>query len=113
MNQEPLGVAPDIVLPQNLERWSETNSIHNLTDYSAIGQAKHETSPFPYDPEINHKIILWWVKDSVYLIEGVLTIALTNGGGFLTNIYLPVCCFIIQVHYNCCIVNINYLLMHL
>ncbi|XP_049821406.1 protein GDAP2 homolog isoform X2 [Aethina tumida] len=72
MNQEPLGVAPDIVLPQNLERWSETNSIHNLTDYSAIGQAKHETSPFPYDPEINHKIILWTGDISSLQVDAVV-----------------------------------------
>lgn len=59
MNQEPLGVAPDIVLPQDLVRWSDVDPAHYLTDYSAIGETKHNTSPFPYDPEINHKIILW------------------------------------------------------
>ncbi|KAJ8942517.1 hypothetical protein NQ318_007246, partial [Aromia moschata] len=59
MNQEPLGVAPDIVLPQDLVRWSDLNSAHHLTDYSATGETKHNTSPFPYDAEINHKIILW------------------------------------------------------
>ncbi|KAJ8968103.1 hypothetical protein NQ314_002457, partial [Rhamnusium bicolor] len=44
MNQEPLGVAPDIVLPRDLVRWSDINSAHYLTDYSAIGEAKHNTS---------------------------------------------------------------------
>ncbi|KAJ8982771.1 hypothetical protein NQ317_018183 [Molorchus minor] len=59
MNQEPLGVAPDIVLPQDLVRWSELSPSNHLTDYSAIGETQHNTSPFPYDPETNHKIILW------------------------------------------------------
>lgn len=59
MNQEPLGVAPDIVLPQDLVRWSDVDPAHYLTDYSAIGETKHNASPFPYDADINHKIILW------------------------------------------------------
>lgn len=60
MNQEPLGVAPDLVAPCDLKRWSEVAPTHYLTDYSNSGEpAKHNSSPFPYDDEINHKIILW------------------------------------------------------
>lgn len=60
MNQEPLGVASDIVRPVDLPRWSEIAPAHYLTDYSAIGEGpKHSTSPFPFDSELNHKIILW------------------------------------------------------
>lgn len=60
MNQEPLGVAPDIVTPSNLRRWSDTTPCQYLTDYSVIGETpKHNVSPFTYDPEINNKIILW------------------------------------------------------
>lgn len=61
MNQEPLGLAPDVILPNNLERWSDLNPSHYMTDYSAIGETRHAVSPFPYDPDINHKIILWYV----------------------------------------------------
>lgn len=60
MNQEPLGVAPGIAAPCDLKRWSEISSTHYLTDYSNSGEAaKYPISPFPYDDEINHKIILW------------------------------------------------------
>ncbi|CAH0558831.1 unnamed protein product [Brassicogethes aeneus] len=72
MNQEPLGVAPDIVLPQNLERWSEKSSMHNLTDYSAIGASKHDTSPFPFDPEINQKIVLWTGDISSLQVDAIV-----------------------------------------
>ncbi|GJQ81537.1 hypothetical protein Trydic_g4898 [Trypoxylus dichotomus] len=60
MNQEPLGVAPDIVSPMSLCRWSETTPSHRPTDYSAIGEIPaHSSPPFRYDPELNHKVILW------------------------------------------------------
>lgn len=59
MNQEPLGVVPEVAIPSNLKRWSESIPPH-LTDYSVFGEApRHETSPFPFDPELNNKIILW------------------------------------------------------
>lgn len=58
-NQEPLGVAPDILLPNTLQRWSDLNSAHYLTDYSAIGETRHNVSPFPYNPDLNYKMILW------------------------------------------------------
>lgn len=69
MNQEPLGVAPDIVLPQDLVRWSDMDPAHYLTDYSAIGETKHNASPFPYDADVNHKIILWWVNNFFKLLK--------------------------------------------
>lgn len=60
MNQEPLGVAPNIVMATELKRWSETAPTHYLTDYSSIGETpKHNTSPFTYNAELNQKIILW------------------------------------------------------
>ncbi|KAK9884888.1 hypothetical protein WA026_009124 [Henosepilachna vigintioctopunctata] len=60
MNQEPLGVASDIVLPNQLLRWCDSVAINFHTDYSATGEAPaHDKPPFPFDPEINHKIILW------------------------------------------------------
>lgn len=60
MNQEPLGVAQDIVLPANLRRWGDTTPSHYLTDYSAIGESpRHSESPFPYNPEVNSKVVLW------------------------------------------------------
>lgn len=59
MNQEPLGVAPGIVQPQDLIRWADISPPHYLTDYSSLGESNHATSPFPFDPELNHKIILW------------------------------------------------------
>lgn len=60
MNQQPLGVAPDVVYPGDLKRWSEVTPSHHLTDYSTAGEVpKHHVSPFPCDPEINHKVILW------------------------------------------------------
>lgn len=60
MNQEPLGVPSDIVVSADLQRWSEATPAHYLTDYSAIGEPpKHSKSPFPYDPELNHKIVVW------------------------------------------------------
>lgn len=59
MNQEPLGVVSELVLPTDLPRWSEIAPAHYLTDYSASGAPKHDTSPFSYDAELNHKIILW------------------------------------------------------
>nr|XP_022909356.1 protein GDAP2 homolog isoform X2 [Onthophagus taurus] len=60
MNQEPLGVAPDVICPAGLPRWSEVPAPPFLTDYSALGDIPaHSTAPFQYDPEINHKIILW------------------------------------------------------
>lgn len=62
MNQEPLGVAHDIVSVGNLRRWSDVSPSHHFTDYSNIGEApKHTQPPFAYDAEINHKIVLWWV----------------------------------------------------
>lgn len=61
MNQEPLGVAPDVILPINLRRWSDTKPSHYLTDYSVIGETpRHIDSPFPYDPEVNSKVIVWY-----------------------------------------------------
>lgn len=60
MNQEPLGVAPDIIHPCELKRWSEIPPTHYLTDYSNSGEPpKHSSPAFQYDEEINHKIILW------------------------------------------------------
>lgn len=59
MNQEPLGVASDLVHPSNLTRWSEVAPSHYLIDHSAGGISKHNHSPFSYDAELNHKIILW------------------------------------------------------
>lgn len=60
MNQEPLGVAPTIVVPASLQKWSDTSPTPYLTDYSVVGEApRHAVSPFPCNPEINRKIILW------------------------------------------------------
>lgn len=59
MNQEPLGVAPDIVQTQSLVRWVDVSPPPYLTDYSSFGGSNHSTSPFPFDSELNHKIILW------------------------------------------------------
>lgn len=62
MNQEPLGVAPNFVMVNDLKRWSDTAPTHYLTDYSSIGEtAKYTTSPFVFNPEINQKIVLWFV----------------------------------------------------
>lgn len=59
-NQEPLGVVSAFVDPNNLKRWDETTPSHYLADYSSIGEeSKFQESPFSYDPQINHKIILW------------------------------------------------------
>ena len=60
MHQEPLGVVTDIISPNNLRRWSETNPIPYLTDYSAIGEVPaYSTPPFQFDHELNHKLVLW------------------------------------------------------
>lgn len=60
MNQEPLGVAPNIIPINDLKRWNDTAPTHYLTDYSSIGEPpKHNQSPFNYNPDINKKIILW------------------------------------------------------
>lgn len=57
---EPLGLPSEIVVPNALKRWSDTHPLHHLVDYGAGGEPpKHPTSPFPFDPELNHKIILW------------------------------------------------------
>jgi hypothetical protein len=72
MNQEPLGVASDVVHPNDLPRWSEIAPAHYLTDYSASGAPKHNNSPFPYDPEINHKIILWSGDISALQVDAIV-----------------------------------------
>ncbi|XP_050500642.1 protein GDAP2 homolog [Diabrotica virgifera virgifera] len=59
MNQEPLGVAPDYVLPQSLTRWSETLPSQHLTDYSTVCETRHSPYPFPCDSNINNRMILW------------------------------------------------------
>ncbi|CAH1109856.1 unnamed protein product [Psylliodes chrysocephalus] len=59
MNQEPLGVAPDIVLPQSLTRWGDTIPSQYITDYSTVCETKHSPYPFSCDLDINHRIILW------------------------------------------------------
>lgn len=60
MNPEPLGVAAEVIVPSNIRRWSDTPPSQYLTDYSVIGETpRHIDSPFPYDPEINSKLILW------------------------------------------------------
>lgn len=62
MNQEPLGVASDVVLPQQLTRWSNTLATNFPTDYSSSGeQPAHQKPPFVLDHQINQKIILWSV----------------------------------------------------
>lgn len=59
MNQEPLGVVPEVALPSSLKRWSDSIPSH-LTDYSDFGETpRHASSPFPFKSEINHKIMLW------------------------------------------------------
>ncbi|KAH0813264.1 hypothetical protein GEV33_009527 [Tenebrio molitor] len=70
--QEPLGVASDVVHPNDLPRWSEIAPAHYLTDYSASGAPKHNNSPFPYDPEINHKIILWSGDISALQVDAIV-----------------------------------------
>lgn len=73
MNQEPLGVATDIILPHDLQRWSEIAPAHYMTDYSVTGECpNHNTSPFPYDPEINHKIILWSGDISALQVDAIV-----------------------------------------
>ncbi|XP_008201396.1 protein GDAP2 homolog [Tribolium castaneum] len=72
MNQEPLGVASDVVHPTDLPRWSEIAPAHYLTDYSASGAPKHNNSPFPYDSELNHKIILWSGDISALQVDAIV-----------------------------------------
>ncbi|KAK5649516.1 hypothetical protein RI129_000545 [Pyrocoelia pectoralis] len=73
MNQEPLGVAPDIVIPSDLKRWSEIPPTYYLTDYSNSGEIpKHASSPFPYDDEINQKIILWMGDISSLQVDAIV-----------------------------------------
>ncbi|KAL3279993.1 hypothetical protein HHI36_017499 [Cryptolaemus montrouzieri] len=73
MNQEPLGVASDLVLPNHLPRWSDTAAFHLHTDYSSTGETPaHSRPPFPYDPEINHKIILWNGDISALQVDAIV-----------------------------------------
>lgn len=73
MNQEPLGVAPNIVVPIDLTRWSDTTPAQYLTDYSSIGEVpKYSVSPFPFDPELNHKIILWSGDISLLQVDAIV-----------------------------------------
>lgn len=73
MNQEPLGVAHDIVSVGNLRRWSDVSPSHHFTDYSNIGEApKHTQPPFAYDAEINHKIVLWTGDISSLQVDAIV-----------------------------------------
>ncbi|XP_045460962.1 protein GDAP2 homolog isoform X2 [Harmonia axyridis] len=73
MNQEPLGVASDVVLPQQLTRWSNTQPPHFLTDYSSSGeQPAHNKPPFLLDHQINQKIILWNGDISALQVDAIV-----------------------------------------
>lgn len=64
---EPLGIPTNMVVPSSLKRWSDTVPLHHLVDYEATGESpKHAISPFPFDPELNHKIIIWYVLRQTY-----------------------------------------------
>ncbi|XP_057666225.1 protein GDAP2 homolog [Diorhabda carinulata] len=72
MNQEPLGVAPDIVLPQSLTRWDATLPSQYLTDYSTVCETKHAPYTFPCDHGINHRIILWTGDISSLQVDAIV-----------------------------------------
>ncbi|XP_056644503.1 protein GDAP2 homolog [Diorhabda sublineata] len=72
MNQEPLGVAPDIVLPQSLTRWDATLPSQYLTDYSTVCETKHAPYTFPCDHGINNRIILWTGDISSLQVDAIV-----------------------------------------
>ncbi|KAG8192420.1 hypothetical protein JTE90_017954 [Oedothorax gibbosus] len=57
---DPLGVASEIVDVSTIKPWSEIRP-RDLPDSSNFGNQEkiHQTSPFPFDQEINKKIALW------------------------------------------------------
>lgn len=58
----PLGLPPRVVEVKSLTRWSQTPPAHGglLADYSLSGELPaHKHCPFPYNPTLNHKIVLW------------------------------------------------------
>lgn len=59
---DPLGLVPRVVEIKSLTRWSQTPPAHGglLADYSLSGELPaHKHCPFPYNPTLNHKIVLW------------------------------------------------------
>lgn len=61
MEPEPLGQVPEpIVSPQVLNRWGDApQSQHASVSVPLEGVESPNSSPFPLDDSINHKIILW------------------------------------------------------
>lgn len=60
MEREPLGVATDVTSVASLKRWSQISPTQHVIDYTATGDPpKHDVSPFPYNLELNRKLILW------------------------------------------------------
>ncbi|XP_026280834.1 protein GDAP2 homolog isoform X2 [Frankliniella occidentalis] len=54
------GLGPRVVEVKSLTRWSQTPPAHGglLADYSGELPA-HKHCPFPYNPTLNHKVVLW------------------------------------------------------
>lgn len=72
---EPLGVVSDIVSVSGLHRWSDSSpgNNYNLTDYRPTGVPPvHTHSPFRYDGEINHKIVLWSGDISSLQVDAII-----------------------------------------
>nr|CAD7440373.1 unnamed protein product [Timema bartmani] len=59
---DPLGKAAEIVEVDSLKRWSHSPAVHHLT-----GEEKNQSdSPFPYNPQLNDKIVLCsWIQIQV------------------------------------------------
>lgn len=55
--EDPLGKAPSVVSVTNLKRWSQTAPAHH-PDHCFTNN-NHPLSPFPYNPTLNDRIILW------------------------------------------------------
>ncbi|XP_046996346.1 protein GDAP2 homolog [Schistocerca americana] len=60
LTMDPLEQAGEWLRGDSLPRWSSTQPMQRLLDYSASGELrKHSTSPFPYSPEVNQRVVLW------------------------------------------------------
>nr|CAD7424126.1 unnamed protein product [Timema monikensis] len=65
---DPLGKAAEIVEVDSLKRWSHSPAVHHLT-----GEEKNQSdSPFPYNPQINDKIVLWIGDISLLNVDAVV-----------------------------------------
>nr|CAD7596630.1 unnamed protein product [Timema genevievae] len=85
---DPLGKAAEIVEVDSLKRWSHSPAVHHLT-----GEEKNQSdSSFPYNPQLNDKIVLWRLvgreaqKKSVWIFHTFLRCfgpPLSSNGQFL------------------------------